>query len=68
MNFTYLSLSTWYLKINGCCKSRIVDPNKTCIGLKPQWVDARVNNFLTIQACVCFLREKSASLTNFQPN
>ena len=41
--------------------------------MKPQWVDAHVNNFSTIQArelkfCVCYLREKSAPLTNFQPN
>ena len=72
-NFTYFSLLTWYLKINGCCKSRKVDPNITWIGFKPQWVDAHVNNFLTIQArelkfCVCYFREKSAPLTNFQPN
>ena len=36
-------------------------------------VDAHVNNFLTIQArelnfFVCYLREKSPPLTNFQPN
>ena len=47
--------------------------NITCIGFKHQWVDAHVNNFLTIKArelkfCVCYLREKSAPLTNFQPN
>ena len=40
---------------------------------KPQRVDAHINNFLSIQArelkfCVCYLREKSAPLTNFQPN
>ena len=39
---------------------------------KPQWVDANVNNFLPIKArklkfCVCYLRGKSAPLTNFQP-
>ena len=34
-NFTYLSLSTWYLKINGCCQSIKVDQNITCIGFKP---------------------------------
>ena len=71
-NFTHLSLSTCYLKINGCCKSIKVDPNITYIGFKPQWIDAHGNNFLTIQArelkfCVCYLREKSAPLTNFQP-
>ena len=72
-NSTYLSLSTWYLRLNWCFKSREVDQNLTCIGFKPQWVDAHVNNFLTIQArelkfCVRYLREKSAPLTNFQPN
>ena len=72
-NFTYLSWWTWYLKINGCCQSKKVDQNITCIGFKPQWVDAHVNNFLTIQArelkfCVCYLREKYAHLTNFQHN
>ena len=41
-----------------------VDQNITCIGLKPQWVDAHVNNFLNIKAreqkfCVCYRREKS---------
>ena len=71
--FTYLLLSTWYLNINGCCKAIKVDQNKTSIGFKLQWVDAHVNNFLTIQArelkfCVCYLRGKSAPLTNFQPN
>ena len=45
----------------------------TCIGFKPQWEDAHVNNFLTIQAreltlCVCYLREKYAPFTNCQPN
>ena len=70
--FTYLSLSTWYLKLNRWCNSRKVDQNITCIGFKPQWVDAHVNNFLTIQAreqkfCVCYLQE-SAPLTNFQLN
>ena len=43
------------------------------MGCKPQWVDAHVKNFLTIQArelkfFVCYLREKSAPLTNFEPN
>ena len=38
-----------------------------------QWGDAHVHNFLTSQAkelkfCVCYLRGKSAPLTNFQPN
>ena len=54
-------------------QSNKVDQNKTCIGFKPKWVDAHVNNFLTIQArdlkfCVCYLRAKSAPLINFQPN
>ena len=61
------------LNIKECCKAIKVDQNITCIGFRPQWVDAHVNNFLTIQArelkfCVCYLREKSAPLTNFQPN
>ena len=43
------------------------------MNLKPQWVDAHVNNILTIQArelkfVVCYLQEKSAPLTNSQPN
>ena len=47
-----------------------VDQNITCIGFKPQWVDAHVNNFLTIQVreltfCVCYLWEKTAPLTNW---
>lgn len=72
-NFTYLLISTWYLNINGCCKAIKIDQNITGTSLKPRWVDTHINNFLTIQArelkfCVCYLREKSAPLTNFQPN
>ena len=45
----------------------------TCIRFKPQWVDAHVKHFLTIQAtemkfCVRYLRVKPAPLTTFQPN
>ena len=68
-NFTYLSLSNWYLKINGCCKSRKTDQNIACMGFRPQRVDAHINNFVTIQArelkfCVSYLLEKSAPLTH----
>ena len=71
--FFFLFLRTWYLNINGCHKVKKEYQNITCIGFKPQWVDAHNINFLTIQArevtfCVCYLREKSAPLTNFQPN
>ena len=45
-----MSLSTWYWNINGCCKAIQVDQNITCICFKPQWVDARVNNFLIMDA------------------
>ena len=31
---SYLSLSTWYLNINRCCKAIKIDRNITCIGLK----------------------------------
>ena len=51
-----------------------VNQNIIRIGFKAQWVYEQVNNFLTIQArelkfCVwvCYLRGKSAHLTNFQP-
>ena len=62
----------WYLNINRFCKAIPVDQNITCTGFKPQWVDAQVNNCLTIQArelkfYVCYIREKSAPLTNFSP-
>ena len=72
-NFTYLLLLTWYSNKNECCKAIKVDQNITGIGFRAQWVDAHVNNFLTIQArelnfCVCYLQEISAPLTNFQPN
>ena len=64
-NFTYFSLSTWYLNLNKYCKVIKGDQNITCIGFNPQWVDAHVHNLLTIQArelkfCVCYLQEKSA--------
>ena len=69
-NVKYFLLLTWYLNISGCCKAIQVDQNITRMGFKFQWVDAHVNNFLTIQAielklCMCYLREKSAPLTNF---
>ena len=56
-----------------CCKAIKIYQNRSCIGFNPQLRDAHVHNFLTIQAremtfCVCYLWEKSASLTNFQPN
>ena len=42
------------------CKAIKVGQNMTCIGFKPQWVDAHGNNFLTIKAeilCVLSLGE-----------
>ena len=45
--FFFLNL---YLYINGFYKEIKVDQNINCIGLKPRWVYAHVDNFLTIQA------------------
>ena len=39
-NLAYFSVYSWYLNINGCCKAVKVDQNTTCIGCKPQRVDA----------------------------
>ena len=68
-NFTYLSVSTWHLNINGGCKAIKLDQNINSIGFKPQWVEAHVINVSPIQAReLIFHREKSAPLTNCQPN
>ena len=47
-NFTYLSWSTWYLNINGCCKAIKVDQHITCIGFKPQWIGAHIIRHLSV--------------------
>ena len=42
---TYFASSTWYLKMNRCCKAIQGDQKITCFNFKPQWVDAPVDNF-----------------------
>ena len=68
----YVFLATYHLNISWCCKAQKGTLSKPVSVSKNQWVDENVNNFLPIKAselrlCVCYLRGKSAPLTNFQP-
>ena len=72
-NLVWFYFVTYYLSISWCCKAMRVYLIKPVSVSKRQLVDGNVNTFLPIKArelklCVCYLRGKSAPLTNFQPN
>ena len=71
--FTQFHLANYFLNIGWCLKAIKGYLIKPVSVSERHWEDANVNNFFPIKARelkfgVCYLRGKSAPLTNFQPN
>ena len=65
IDFTYFSFFTWYLNINECCKEKKLIKESTVLVLS---LDGYMHMLIPFSVSVCYLREKSAPLTNFHPN